>query len=244
VVGAALWLGAASLGGFALLLVLVVTGLPGVHTIDMSVADRLHRYVTERSWLSGTLVVVSHLTEPFVLRAVFVLPAVLLWRVGARRALAWTVTTLVVGGVLNAVVKLVVDRARPVLPDPIMVAAGASFPSGHTTNAVLFAGVVVILLDPRLRRRLWPAGAGRSVRTVAGRVTLWTGAGLFVALVGFDRIGLGVHYLSDVVGGVALGLSVLLLTLVAFTVSDTLHQWSADIPTADRSPDSPPTPAP
>ncbi|GAB3284647.1 phosphatase PAP2 family protein [Kineosporia babensis] len=223
--GVLLFLGTALLGGFVLVMVLVATGLPGVPEIDNEVATGLHGYVVDRSWLEHTLKVLGHATEPFVLRAVFLIPAFILWRHGARRAVAWMVATLAVGGVLNALIKLLVDRARPDLPEPIYLAAGASFPSGHTTNAVLFAGIVVVLLDPSLRHHLRLPADGHALHRLGARIALWAGAFGFVLLVALDRLGLGVHYLTDVVGGFAFGLSILMITLVAFSRSSTLKLW-------------------
>lgn len=223
--GMLLALGAGLLGGFVLLGVLVARALPGVPELDAAVATGLHDYVTGHRRLETTLVVLAQVTEPFVLRAVFLVPAVVLWRNGAQRAVAWMVTTLVVGGGLNALIKLIVNRARPDLPDPIALTAGASFPSGHTTNAVLFAGIVVVLLDPALRGHLRLPGDGLTVRDTPARSALWASATAFAGLVAFDRVGLGVHYLTDVVGGAAFGLSVVVLTLVAFSRSRTLRLW-------------------
>ncbi len=223
--GVLLFLGTALLGGFVLVMILVATGLPGAPEIDHEVATGLHGYVLERAWLEQVLVVLGHVTEPFVLRAVFLVVAIVLWRHGARRAVAWMVATLAIGGTLNALIKLVVDRARPDLPEPIYLAAGASFPSGHTTNAVLFAGIVVVLLDPSLRHHVRLPSDGHFLHRTGARIALWTGAFGFVLIVALDRLGLGVHYLTDVVGGFAFGLSILMITLVAFSQSSTLKLW-------------------
>ncbi len=188
-------------------------------------ATGAHGYVVDRPWLDSILTVLGHATEPFVIRAIFLIPAFVLWRHGARRAVAWMVVTLAIGGTLNAVVKLLVDRARPDLPDPIYLAAGASFPSGHTTNAVMFAGIVVVLLEPSLRHHVRLPSDGFYLRSTRARVALWSGALAFPVIVALDRLGLGVHYLTDVIGGFLFGLSVLMITLVAFSHSRTLKIW-------------------
>lgn len=223
--GLLLFLGAALFGGFVLVGILVATGLPNVPEIDREVATGLHRYVSQRPWLDTILSVVGDVTEPFVIRAVFLVPAFILWRHGAHRAVAWMVATLAIGGTLNALTKLLVDRNRPDLPDPISLASGSSFPSGHTTNAVMFAGIVVVLLDPALRHHVRLPGDGYYLRRTSARIALWAGAIAFPILIALDRLGLGVHYLTDVVGGFFFGLSVLLITLVAFSQSSTLRLW-------------------
>jgi undecaprenyl-diphosphatase len=69
-----------------------------------------------------------------------------------------------------------------------VVAHGWAFPSGHAANAV-----VVFATAAALVARL------SSYR--AARVLCWTAGGLLVALVGFSRIELGVHWTTDVVAG-------------------------------------------
>ncbi|MBT0769238.1 phosphatase PAP2 family protein [Kineosporia sp. J2-2] len=233
--GLLLFLGTTLLGGFVLILVLVATVLPEVPEIDQDVSTGLHGYVLDRPLLGDVLTVIGHLTEPFVIRAVFLVLAVLLWRRGARRAVAWMAATLVIGGVLNPLIKLLVDRTRPDLPDPIYLASGSSFPSGHTTNAVMFAGIVLVLLEPSLRHHVRLPSDGRSVRGTGGRVALWLAALLFPVFVALDRLGLGVHYLTDVVGGYFFGLSVLMITLVAFSRSSTLQLWPRRQPAGPKN---------
>ncbi|GAA3639713.1 hypothetical protein GCM10022223_68530 [Kineosporia mesophila] len=223
--GLLLFLGTALLGGFVLIGVLVATGLPDVPKIDHDVSTGAHGYVVDRPWLADILTVIGHATEPFAIRAIFLVPAIVLWRRGARRAVSWMVATLVIGGTLNPLIKLLVERNRPDLPDPVYLASGSSFPSGHTTNAVMFAGIVLVLLEPSLRHHVRAPGDGRSVRSTRGRVALWVGAFAWPVFVALDRLGLGVHYLTDVVGGFFFGLSVLLITLVAFSRSSTLKHW-------------------
>jgi membrane-associated phospholipid phosphatase len=104
--------------------------------------------------------------------------------------------------VLGGVLKQVFARSRPEWPEAITVLTGYSFPSGHALNSMLAAGCVIVLVGPRLGpvARRW----------------LWVACGAFVLLVGFDRVALGVHYLSDVLAGWSLALAVLFATLAAF----------------------------
>lgn len=109
-----------------------------------------------------------------------------------RRSLAPLVLTSAVAVALIASVyglKTVVGRARPGLaavsdPEP-------GFPSGHSTTAVVVAGMALVLLGPSLsstRRRL----------AVALLVT-------YVAVVGLSRLYLQLHWFSDVLAGWLLG---------------------------------------
>ncbi|MBN1581662.1 MAG: phosphatase PAP2 family protein [Anaerolineae bacterium] len=82
-------------------------------------------------------------------------------------------------------------RPRPYLFLWYVAATGRSFPSGHTLNAVVLAGLLAWLVGRRLRG--WR------------RVVFDAGIALWALLVGLSRIYLGVHYPSDVLAGLAVG---------------------------------------
>ena len=113
-------------------------------------------------------------------------------------ALLWTPLTFV----LCSLVKLVVHRPRPV-DALIVVPATFSYPSGHSAAAsALF-----------LTLALLAAGAER--RTGPRRVLVGGGVALAL-LVAWSRVYLGVHYYTDVIGGLLLGSAgALAATLVA-----------------------------
>ena len=122
-----------------------------------------------------------------------------------RRDWFWlqAVALAVPGGMLlNVGVKLAFARARPSFSDPLLVLSTFSFPSGHAVAATVFYGVIGTFL------------AVKADRTVV-RVMVILGGLLMVALVSFSRIYLGVHYLSDVLGGVAEGVAWLAACLTA-----------------------------
>jgi undecaprenyl-diphosphatase len=115
-----------------------------------------------------------------------------------RRALPWTFAYAALAGLLTwpltTVIKSAVGRARPPIADHALHAAvrlphGSSFPSGHAATAFA-AATTLALLRPSLRR---PALGVASA-------------------VAFSRVYLGVHFLSDVLAGAALGIAVGLLS--------------------------------
>lgn len=79
--------------------------------------------------------------------------------------------------------------------------SGYSFASGHTIGATLLYGQIALFLIPLIRSR-------------RGRVLLFSVASFIVALVGFSRIALGAHYLTDVLGGMFFGMMWLTLCLL------------------------------
>lgn len=196
---------AALLGGvcFTVLWLLVRSRWEPLADLDATSVRRLHEWAAETPGMVGFLKLVSLVFDPWAFRlATAVLFVWLLLRSRPRTA-AWVAVTMVVGGVLSPLLKTVTGRARPVVDDPVATAAGLSFPSGHALNSVLGCGVLLLVLTPLLR-----SGAARRAA--------WLVAGLIVVLTGFSRVGLGVHFVSDVVGGWLVGLGCLAATAPAF----------------------------
>lgn len=102
---------------------------------------------------------------------------------------------------LYDIVKPAVGRARP--PAALQVGGpddGWAFTSGHATQSIAFYGMLAVVLIA------WWAPKRRMLIVI--------GAGLVVLVVGASRLYLGVHWLTDVVGGYALGLAWLSLVMV------------------------------
>jgi undecaprenyl-diphosphatase len=132
-------------------------------------------------------------------RLVLAVPVfVLLVRRRAMWLAAWVVAAAVLVGPITAVLKEYFGRVRPDFELGGARYDTLSYPSGHASGVAALVAVGLILAWPLL------SSAARTVSVAAG-VAL-------VLLVGLTRMWLGVHYLSDVVGGWALGLSWTLLT--------------------------------
>lgn len=120
----------------------------------------------------------------------------LMWRKRWMAAAHW-VAALAFGLALTAWLGAVVD-----IPKPPAVVSGFGFPSIAVTMSTITFGFFAVLIARELpgRNRIWP----------------YMAAGLVVALIGFARLYLGAHWLSDVVGGVLLGVVWLLALGVAY----------------------------
>ena len=122
-------------------------------------------------------------------------------RRGAGRTFAYLVT--VVGGqfALADTVKWIVDRTRPDV-DRLTGFSGPSFPSGHATASAACLAAFALLL-----------GAGRSPKVQASLAAAAVG---LAAGISCSRVFLGVHWITDVLGGLALGWTWFAITTLAF----------------------------
>lgn len=176
--------------------------------VDVQVSEQFHEAVLASRLLEHFFTAISFLGDPPVVYTAAFLAALFFWRRGSRRVAVYLVSTNLLGGAINWTVKGIVTRARPVLDEPIGQASGYSFPSGHTVAATVGFGSLLLAFMPLIPRRL-------RVPSIAAYL-------LMVALVAASRLGLVVHYLSDVLAGFVLGLAWLSLSTAAFSI------WAAE----------------
>jgi undecaprenyl-diphosphatase len=113
-----------------------------------------------------------------------------------------TMVVAVPGGMLlNELVKLAVHRQRPFLEGPFVDWSGYSFASGHTIGATLLYGQLALFVLPVMK-------------TSSRRTLLISAATVLILLVGFSRIALGAHYLTDVLAAISFGIFWLAFCLI------------------------------
>ena len=126
-----------------------------------------------------------------------------------RRLRLWLLALVisVFGGILlNVLLKNMFQRPRPHFNNPMLNLNTYSFPSGHTLMATVFYGTLCAFLFTRTHDFRW--------RLLAIAVGV-----LLIALVGFSRVYLGAHYLSDVLAAMMEGVAWLTTCLVAVRLS-------------------------
>jgi membrane-associated phospholipid phosphatase len=185
-------------------------GWSPVRDFDLRVAADLHRTVGSQPWLIDTLHVLDGVLHPWVFRVAVLALVVVLATRGAWRLAWWAAITMTTGSVLGLVLKLIVARSRPSFDLPLATAPGYSFPSGHALNSTVGALVLLLAVLP-------------AVPTVRRRVAAWVAALVVIGLTAFDRIGLGVHYVSDVVAAWLVGAALVAATAAAF------ETWRRDV---------------
>lgn len=174
------------------------------------------------AWLTDVMRTITTVGSPRGLA----LTALLVAGALATREKSWRPVLLaapVVLGIelLGSLVKLAVARPRPPISFavPDVSAHGFAFPSGHAGQSAAIYGVVAFLLAARVSG--WP-----------GKVAVWTGAVLAAGAVGVSRLYLGVHWLTDVLAGWALGVAWLGVVLLAVTL---LRQRAAETLTSEAA---------
>ena len=159
-------------------------------------------WATDQGWAVPVLLQVERFLGSLWMTVWSVLlVAALAWK-GHRRAAAYVAVVMLVTAGLVSWLKTLVGRVRPDWQDPTKFLDSGAFPSGHAASVTAFAVASVVLVGMMVRR----AGTRRLVDVLAV---------VLVLLACADRILLGRHYPSDVLGGVLLGGSVALLGLVA-----------------------------
>ncbi|MCU1268481.1 MAG: hypothetical protein JWM21_4799 [Acidobacteria bacterium] len=177
----------------------VATGDPLTIT-DAHFSNWLHAHATHP--LTSFLLVVTNLHSTLGVTVMTLVVCVYLWRRGLCQWVFTLVVTVYGGMLLNFWLKGVFQRARPHFDDPILTLTSYSFPSGHTMMATVLYGALSAVIVSQVRDWRW-------------RVLTIVVAILLIALVGFSRIYLGAHYLSDVLGAIAEGAAWLALCLTA-----------------------------
>lgn len=159
--------------------------------LDLATAGHLNRVLAGHRRQIRFWRAVSAVGGPTSWRVLTAVTAVVLFWRRRRRAAALVAVTMTGAAMLSGGTKALVRRPRPVVAVVVDRAPGKSFPSGHALTSFVAVGRLVLLL--------WPACSARQ------RVLLLGAATLLVTGIGFSRLVLGVHFLTDVLGGWLIG---------------------------------------
>lgn len=163
-------------------------------SFDLAWEPRVHGWVLARPAVVTVARAVTAAGSPLAMDALTAVAAVGFW---FRRHRSWAIALVAVRGaelLLETLLKAVVARPRPAFDVPLALASSSSFPSGHSAGAAAVVGLLVFLV----------LGSGRV--PAVGRVLAALAGGAFTLAVAFSRVLLGVHYPSDVLAGLLLGL--------------------------------------
>ena len=103
------------------------------------------------------------------------------------------------------IIKMIVQRARP--SSELLSIATHSFPSGHATMATAMSLAVYLIFAKR-------------VHSVGLQLVLWIGCIVWPVIIAFSRVYLNVHWLSDMIAGIGLGLFWVTLIVLIFRLKN------------------------
>lgn len=186
---------------FLIISIGVITENEWVSTFDRILIEVIQSQVTE-----GGAAVINVLTDiggvSETTTVTIIITVILLFRRMYAAGIWFGLTVLLSAGMLVSMMKSAIGRERP----DIMVIAteqSMSFPSGHTTAATVFYGMLGLILILILKK-LW------------AKIVIGVIASLIILFVMLSRIYLGVHFPTDVLGGLSFGLAVIFISVSVY----------------------------
>ena len=150
--------------------------------------ESMRRFQDVRNSFLDTAARAASFLAQFVVAIVSIVVASLIMLVVNRKADAIAFFLVLPAEGIHILIKLLVDRPRPEFPIVISTPSLPSFPSGHALHALLFFGLLLIMV--------WDLIGARWLK-IATAVLL----GMGILACGASRVYLGVHWSSDIIGG-------------------------------------------
>lgn len=135
----------------------------------------------------------TNLGEWRVITLIFIILSYIFYHQNKKNLITPLFTSVLGSGIMTVITKLLVDRTRPNIDYALYFEKGASFPSAHAALIFSLCGFL-IYYTWRLRS------------SVMFKIFIISILSLVIVLIGFSRLYLGVHFLSDVLAGYLVGL--------------------------------------
>jgi undecaprenyl-diphosphatase len=183
-------LAAVSLAAFLWLLIAVVSGNPSVLAFDWQVRSWIHQHAVCAVTAAMKLITVFGSVR-WVLTCT-ALAFLMLRKDGQPRAALVLLIAIAGAYAIENALKFAVRRVRPGAFFDVIAPVTYSFPSGHALASTALYGTLGYIASRRAKSRYQ-------------RAMVWLSVALTVVLICLSRVYLGVHYPSDVIGGVLIG---------------------------------------
>lgn len=144
--------------------------------------------------LEAVMLEVTALGTGTVVGMIVLITGMFLWLNHHRHSALLLIVATLGGLVLDNLLKIGFNRPRPQIFEWGTHAASSSFPSGHAMSSVIVYGTVAYL-------------AARLQRNVHARILTFVLAAMIIAMISISRVYLGVHYPSDILAGVLIGIA-------------------------------------
>ena len=156
----------------------------------------VHSYILSirNDTLTNTLIIITNISSAYSL----IVMSILLLAIMKKKKIPLLIClNLVSAYLINAIAKLIFTRPRPSGIN-LIEESGFSYPSGHAMISMAYFGFIAYLIYKNSKNKL-------------SKTILIITLSVIILLIGFSRIYLGVHYLSDVIGGFLLSIIYLLI---------------------------------
>lgn len=166
-----------------------ITSVDGGLDFDNKILSFVHKNINPA--VKNLMIIISFIGSA---KFYFIIAPFLIWYLIKRKHIIelWSLVVAILGSVLlNNILKASFGRIRP-LEFFLVEQSGFSFPSGHSMNTLTFYGMAVYLYL-------------RNKKLSLKKVLIWVSAVIFILLMGFSRIYLGVHWPSDIIAGYSAG---------------------------------------
>ena len=152
----------------------------------------LDEAIAERTPTLTTLaVIVTTLGSTVAMAVLAVVVGVWSWLRGRRADAVLAIGAMAGASLVFRLIKVLLDRSRPPAADRLVAETNESLPSGHATMSTVVIGTIVVLA--------WSGSSALARAAMVVAAAVWVGA------VGATRVYLGVHWISDVFAGWAVG---------------------------------------
>ncbi len=199
---------------FGLLTLAVLRDFELLLRLDLR-GEEAQQWAADTGWLRQPLEVVEDVFDTIGLFVMTAALAVFMWVKSHRRAAVFTVVVMLAVLVVRVALKAAIGRERPDWQLEEGLLSSHAFPSGHAAGIAALAGVLAVLVGMLVRRG--------NLRRLA-----YAGLVLLVVVVCLDRVLLGRHYPSDVIGGVLVGAGIVLVGLAAYSPLPVSHAINSD----------------
>lgn len=179
---------------FILLLLLIIANT--TMSIDNITSDFFRN--NQNTALYNISVWIGILLGPeYIVSIIFIISVILFFYSNKRRESFFLALAALLSAGLTLIVKEIIKRPRPLIQ--LFIESGYSFPSGHSALAIIMIGSLAYLF--------------LKSKNITHNKIMYSISIFFIFIIGVSRIYLNVHFLSDVIAGYLLGLSVLIFTI-------------------------------
>ncbi len=155
---------------------------------DSYIYDRVSYIINDN--ITNKIIFITNICSMSISILISLIVVLLLFKYNKKYDMKIFVFTLLIGNLVIYIIKFIVSRDRPDILQ-LVTESTKSFPSGHAYISTLLYGLILLIINKYSKRKY------------AILLTLFYM--LFIVLIGFTRIYLGVHYFTDVIGGYLLG---------------------------------------